>query len=118
LPYYERALAMSERLYPGQDHPALVVSLHNMGLVLRSLGEGRKALPHAKRALAMCERLYPGQDHPALATNLTSMGGVLHSLGEGRQALPYYERALAVFRTVLGHLAADASEAEALVFAA
>ena len=30
LPYFERALAMRERLYPKQDHPHLAVSLNNL----------------------------------------------------------------------------------------
>ena len=64
LPYFERVLDMEERLHPKQDHSELAASLNNMGVVLNSLDEPRKALPFYERALAMCERLYPKKDHP------------------------------------------------------
>ncbi len=96
LPYYERALAMKERLYNKKDHPDLAASLNSMGAALRSVGEAGKALPYYERALAMRERLYQRKDHPDLAASLNNMGAVLRSVGEGRKALSYYERALAM----------------------
>jgi tetratricopeptide (TPR) repeat protein len=96
LPYYERALAMNERLYPKQDHANLATSLHNMGSLLKQLGEPRKALEYYERALAMNERLYPKQDHPDLAQSLNNMGVLLDHLGEPHKALPCFERALAM----------------------
>jgi tetratricopeptide (TPR) repeat protein len=96
LPYWERALAMRERLYPKQDHKDLAMSLGDMGLVLQALGESRKALPYWERALAMRERLYPKQDQEKLAASLHNMGAVLQDLGEPGKALPYCERALAM----------------------
>jgi tetratricopeptide (TPR) repeat protein len=66
----ERALAMYERLYGKEDHPALAGSLNNLGVLLYELGQPArpaKALPHYERALAMRERLHPKQDHPELA---------------------------------------------------
>jgi CHAT domain-containing protein len=117
LPYWERALAMYERLYPKQDHH-LAASLNNLGNLLRELGEPRKALPYSERALAMYESLYPGRDHNGIAMSLHNMGLVLQELGEPRKALSNYERALTVYRRLLADQAAHASEAEALAFAA
>jgi CHAT domain-containing protein len=104
LPYYERALAMTERLYPEKDyprgHPHLARSLHSMGFLLEAMGERGKALPYYERALAMYERLYPEKDSPRgdpeLAQSLNNLGFLLQEMGEHGKARPYYERALAM----------------------
>ena len=57
LSFFERALAMRERLYDKKDHPNLDASLNDMGYVLDSLGESRNPLPYCERALGMQRRL-------------------------------------------------------------
>src|SRR5262249_35922018 len=72
-------------------------SLNNLGALLHSLGQRKKALPYLERALAMHERLHGEGDHPDLAQSLNNLGLVLPSLGEPGKALPYCERALAMW---------------------
>jgi CHAT domain-containing protein/tetratricopeptide (TPR) repeat protein len=99
-----KRLTICERLYPAKDYPDghadLASSLHNVGFVLKSLGEAAKALPYYEKALAMYQKLYPASrfkdGHADLAITLNNMGGVLESLGEPARALPYYEKALAM----------------------
>jgi tetratricopeptide (TPR) repeat protein len=104
LPYYERALAMVQALYPKdkypQGHPHLAGSLNNVGLLLQDQGEYGKALPYLEQALAMYQALYPRekypQGHPNLALSLNNLGTLLQDQGEYGKALPYLERALAM----------------------
>jgi tetratricopeptide (TPR) repeat protein/CHAT domain-containing protein len=102
--YYERALAMRQRLYPAArypgGHPDLAASLNNLGGVLRARGEYARAQGYYEQALAMCQRLYPAArypgGHPDLAASLNNLGGVLQDRGEYAQAQGYYEQALAM----------------------
>jgi len=88
LPYVEEALAMDRKLYKDLDsHPSLSKSLHNMGLVLRSLGRLEDALPFFEEALIMDRKLHNRFDgHPDLAASLNGLGSVLWSLGRAEKA--------------------------------
>ena len=99
-PYYERALAIRERVL-GPDHPDTATSLNNLGLLLRAMGELPAAKPYLERALAIWERVL-GPDHPDTATSLNNLGFLLQAIGELPAAKPYYERALAIREQVLG----------------
>ena len=105
LPYFEKALAMKERLYPpdqyNHGHPSLATSLSNLGVLLQAMGEYGKALPYNEKALAMFERLYPPDQykhgHRSLAIALHNMGFLLQVMREYDKALPYFQKALAMF---------------------
>jgi len=99
-PYYERALAIRERVL-GPDHPATARSLNNLGYLLQAMGELAAARPYYERALAIRERVL-GPDHPATAGSLNNLGGLLDSMGDLAAARPYFERALAIRERVLG----------------
>jgi len=59
-PYYERALAIRERVL-GPDHPDTAGSLNNLGSLLRAQGDLAGAQPYYERALAILElKLGPG----------------------------------------------------------
>jgi CHAT domain-containing protein/Tfp pilus assembly protein PilF len=94
-----RALAIRERLYPG-DHPDLAQSLNNLGVLLDVRGRLDEAQPYYERALAMRQRLYPEglypDGHPDLAHTLDSLAALLRRRGRLDEALPYLERALAM----------------------
>jgi CHAT domain-containing protein/Tfp pilus assembly protein PilF len=104
LAYYEKALAMNERLYPPDrfrdGHPHVAVSLKNLGSVLQALGEPAKALAYYEKALAMNQRLYPPDrfkdGHSHVAASLSSLGSVLEAMGELAAALRYSQNALAM----------------------
>jgi CHAT domain-containing protein/Tfp pilus assembly protein PilF len=97
---------MKRRLYPEsqypEGHPDLARSLHNVGVLLRTMGRPESALGYHEQALAMCCRLYPESQyrdgHPLLTTSLNSLGDVLHAMGRLELALGYYEQALEMTR--------------------
>jgi hypothetical protein len=53
---HERSLAMRQRLYEG-DHPDVAISLNNLAVNLRALGEHERARELNEQALAMQERI-------------------------------------------------------------
>jgi len=101
-----QVLEMRQKLYPADKlpngHPALAVSLNDLGAVLKALGQAEKALPYFQQALEMRQRLYPAdkfpRGHPALALSLTNLAYVLHALGQAERALPYAQQALEMYR--------------------
>ena len=58
----QRALAIHEAVY-GSEHPAVAMTLGNVGYVQQQLGELDEARECAGRALAIFER-FLGSDHP------------------------------------------------------
>ncbi len=99
-PYYERALAIRERVL-GPEHPDTARSLNNLGYLLQAMGDLAAARPYYERALAIRERVL-GPEHPDTAQSLNNMGALLQAMGDLPAARPYYERALAVWERVLG----------------
>jgi CHAT domain-containing protein/tetratricopeptide (TPR) repeat protein len=94
LDYYQRALAMRQKLYDG-PHPGIARTFNNIGTVCSQQGEYPKALDYFQRALAMYQELYEGP-HPGIARNLNNVGGVYEAQGEYAKALDYLQRALAM----------------------
>jgi CHAT domain-containing protein/Tfp pilus assembly protein PilF len=100
----EKALTLTERLYPEDrfpdGHPFLAQILNNLAALLQAQGEYARALSCCERALAMRQKLYPEDrfkdGHPLLAESLCGLGVLLLYQGEYAKAQPYYERALAM----------------------
>jgi CHAT domain-containing protein/Tfp pilus assembly protein PilF len=122
----ERALALAEKLcpsgrYPG-GHPLVATSLGNLGLVHWSRGEPARALPFFQKCLAMMRGLFPPDlyplGHPEVVTALENVAHTYRSLGEPARALPYARQALGMELGLARAFAEQASEAEALNFAA
>jgi tetratricopeptide (TPR) repeat protein len=99
-PYYERALAIREKVL-GPDHPDTAVSLNNLGNLLQAMGKLAAARPYYERALAIREKAL-GPDHHDTAQSLNNLGGLLQAMGELAAARPYYEGALAIREKALG----------------
>jgi len=93
---HEQALAISQRLFPG-DHPAVAQCLSNLAAVVAMLGEHGRARELSEQALAMRRRLFPG-DHPAVAQSLSNLAVALTELEEHRRAGELFEQALAMFQ--------------------
>ena len=98
-PYYERALAIDEKVY-GLDYPEVATDLNNLGMLLQAQGDLAGARPYYERALAIAERVL-GPDHPDTAGSLNNLGFLLRAQGDLAGARPYYERALAIAERVL-----------------
>ncbi|HVR97896.1 MAG TPA: TIR domain-containing protein [Thermoanaerobaculia bacterium] len=74
-PYYERALAIHEKVL-GTEHPDTATSLNNLGGLLQSQGDLAAAWPYYERALAIFEAQL-GRDHPntkLVRENLATLG--------------------------------------------
>jgi tetratricopeptide (TPR) repeat protein len=99
-PYYERALAIQEKVLGG-EHPNTATSLNNLGDLLRAMGDLAGARPYLERALAIREKVL-GREHPDTAQSLNNLGSLLQDMGDLAGARPYYERALAINEKVLG----------------
>jgi tetratricopeptide (TPR) repeat protein len=99
-PYYERALAIREKVLGG-EHPGTAASLNNLGYLLRTMGDLAGARPYLERALAIQERVLGGE-HPHTASSLNNLGILLQDMGDLAGARPYYEQALAIREKVLG----------------
>ena len=94
---YLLSIGMRERLLG--EHPDLVNSLNNLGLVLTLLEDFEAAETYLKRAIEMRERLQ-GPDHPSLADSLSNLGGVYYHQGKYDLALPLLERDLEISKKV------------------
>jgi len=99
-PYFEQALAISERVL-GPEHPDTALNLNNLGSLLKAMGDLAGARPYYERALAISERVL-GPDHPQTAGSLNNLGSLLQAMGDLAGARPYYEQALAIRERVLG----------------
>jgi hypothetical protein len=97
---HERALAMCQRVYDGDDlHVA--TSLSNLATDLARAGEHEQARVLDEQALAMRRRLYDG-DHHAVAGSLGNLAVDLHELGHHERARVLGEQALAMRRRLYG----------------
>ncbi len=100
LPLFERALAISEKVW-GPNHPDTAMSLNNIGGLLQSQADLARARPYYEKALAINEKVL-GADHPTTAGSLNNLGGLLQAQGDLAGARPYYERALAIYEKSTG----------------
>ena len=96
--YYQHALEIKKQAYKeAPNHPGIAETLHNLGVVLCTLGDTKKAFGCLKRALAIYEQAYKGvPNHPYIAATLSDLGNTLRVLGEVRKAASYYQRALEI----------------------
>jgi CHAT domain-containing protein/Tfp pilus assembly protein PilF len=125
-PFLREVLAMnqaqySKEKYP-QGHPALALSLNNLAVLLKRQGEYAKAEPLYRDAFAMYQALYPRDQYPhgnpALAMSLRNQGMFLEAQGAYAKAEPLLREALIMYQAIFDQVADNASEAEALNFAA
>jgi CHAT domain-containing protein/tetratricopeptide (TPR) repeat protein len=80
------------------------MSLTNLGVVQRDLGEHAAARRSHEEALAIYRKALP-KGHPDIAHSLTNLGNVQRDLGEHAAARRSHEEALAIYRKALpaGH---------------
>jgi CHAT domain-containing protein/Tfp pilus assembly protein PilF len=100
VPLAKQALAINKEVL-GEKHPVTALSLNNLGLLLRSIGDYAGARPYYEQALAIRKEVL-GEKHPATATSLNNLGFLLNAMGDYPAARPYYEQALAINQEVLG----------------
>lgn len=99
-PFYERALALRERLY-GKDHLMVALSLNNLAGVPYQLGKLAEARALHERALAIREAaLGPVSSDVAVSINaIAAIDEHEHKLDDAERG---FRRALAIWEQVLG----------------
>jgi len=91
---YHEALELYRR---ATDRNGEAVTLNNIGLVYRSLGETQKALEKHNEALPLRRAI---GDRSGEATTLNSIGVVYNSLGEKQKALEKFNEALPIYQAI------------------
>ncbi len=100
MPLQEQALK-TRRQELGDDHPATLTSIGNMGVLLVSMGKNEEALPFLREALESRRRVL-GDDHRSTLSSINNMGHLLQAMGKLKEAEPYYRENLEGSRRVLG----------------
>jgi tetratricopeptide (TPR) repeat protein len=100
LEYYEKALAIYEKLH-GQDHPKIAIAKTNIGFMYSKLELYGDATNNFESALKTWEKIYP-QAHPTKAFLLFSLGETYQKVGNAKAANGYFERALTMYEQSYG----------------
>ncbi|NTW54887.1 MAG: tetratricopeptide repeat protein [Chlorobaculum sp.] len=95
-----RSMAIREK-HLGPDHPDVVVSLNNLGVLLKTQGKLGDAELLYRRALQIKEKQLEA-DHPDVATSLNNLGELLRMQGKNEEAEPLYRRSLEIWEKQLG----------------
>ncbi len=85
----------------GDQHPATLASIHDMGVLLQKAGKLDEAAALLSEALAG-RREVLGEDHPATLAAMQSMGAVLAAQGQAEDALVIYREALQARGRIFG----------------
>ncbi len=96
----ERALSI-RRMALGDEHPDTLVSINNMGILLRGQGKLPEAEPYHREALETSRRTL-GEEAPLTLGCMNNMGLLFQSQGKLSEAEPYYRKALEARRRTLG----------------
>ena len=99
-PFYERALALREKLY-GPDHLMVALSLNNLAGVPLTLGKLEEARKLHERALAIRERVL-GPISADVAVSLNAIASIDESEDKLDEAERGFRRAIKIWETVLG----------------
>jgi CHAT domain-containing protein/Tfp pilus assembly protein PilF len=107
LEYYEKALAVYEKLH-GKEHRKIAIASSNMGVVYRSLRLYGDAINNFETAEAIWKRIY-SDGHPSHAFTLLNLGLTYAQMSNTTAAMGYYDRALAMYRKAYGERHSDIS---------
>jgi len=86
----------------GDEHPATLHSISNLGVLLRVQGKLDEAEPLLRGALEVRRRKL-GDEHPSTLTSVGNLGNLLYSQGKLGEAEPLLREALDVNRRKLGN---------------
>lgn len=100
LEYYEKALAIYEKLH-GKDHPKIAIAKTNIGFIYTKLELYGDATNNFESALKTWEKIYP-QAHPTKAFLLFNLGKTYQNVGNAQAARGYFDRALAMYEQSYG----------------
>ena len=101
LEYYEKALAVYEKLHTKQ-HPKIAIANTNIGFVYRNLKLYGDAVNNLENAESIWRKIYP-EGHPNQAVALVNLGMTYDQMGDKRAALAYFEKANAIYKRSYGN---------------
>jgi serine/threonine-protein kinase len=107
-PQLEKALAMRDKLFPG-DHESKASNLAALGSLELASGRMDIAQKHYEDALAMNERLHGGKHAVAVASSLEDLGKVLKEKGDFKGAEAKLMESLELFKKIEGPKSTHAS---------
>ncbi len=90
VPSAKEALKVAEQTF-GSDHPHMVQSLNNLGVLYERQGQYAKAEPLYKRALGILEKAMP--NHPMVLATLERLAEMYIEMGKDEKAVPLLNRA-------------------------
>ena len=90
---YESVLEIKLGVF-GEGHPSVADTIHNMGVVLKDMGEFDNAIEHFQRARKMYERSCDYPDTVRIANVVKNLGVVYSQQGNHRKAIEYFQRAI------------------------
>jgi len=85
----------------GENHEDTASCMHNLAVVLESLGNSREAERLYRRALETWSEV-AGEESPAFATTLLNLAGVLRDRGAWGEAEALYRSDIQLWRDLLG----------------
>jgi tetratricopeptide (TPR) repeat protein len=85
----------------GEENAEFAISLNNLALLYRALGDYAKAEPLFRQGIEITRR-FRGGNHPDLPTTLSNLGVLYRSMGKYQAAEPLYREALELRRRLLG----------------
>ena len=91
-PLLERALATRRRVLGG-EHKDTLISISQMGNLLKHQGKRSDAMTYSREALDTSRRVL-GNDHPDTLSAISNMGSLLIDMGKTDEAAPYFREAL------------------------
>ena len=97
---FQKALAKAEQLVPPEPS-LLAITLSNLGMVMKDLGDAAGAKPLLVRALDIDEKTF-GAEHPRVALRLSNLALALREPGDAAGAKPLLERALSIDEKTFG----------------
>ena len=80
----------------GEWHTDVSVSLNNLAILHRRIGNYKQAIPLYEKSLAIRQRSL-GETHVAVAVSLNNLGQCYRHMGEPLKALPMHEQSLKLF---------------------
>ncbi|MFZ6014240.1 MAG: tetratricopeptide repeat protein [Bacteroidota bacterium] len=100
LDYYEKALAIYEKLH-GKSHPKIAFANTNIGIIYRELELYGDAVNNFDTALKIWEKVYT-QAHPTKAFVLYNLAETYREMRDATSAKAFYQKALAMFQSSFG----------------
>jgi len=90
---YESVLEIKLGVF-GEEHPSVADTIHNMGVVLKDMGEFDKAIEHFQRARKVYEMSCAYPDTVRIANAVKNLGVVYSQQGNHLKAIEYFQRAI------------------------